>query len=77
MYQYLVQRKWLQFLVGSQGAHQRFLMKFYSSDASALKIDVLKSIHYQKVITLIVIVKQGIFFSGMTGLVGRSKFSSC
>lgn len=73
MHQYLVHRK-LQFLVGSWGAHQRFLMNFY--DASALKIVVLKCTHYQKVMTLIVTVKQGIFFSDMTSLVDRSKFSS-
>jgi len=33
----LVWWMWLQFLVSSQGVHQRFLMMFYSSRASSLK----------------------------------------
>jgi len=43
----LFQWKWLQFL-SSQGAHQRFLVKFYSSHASSLTIIVYKCTYYQK-----------------------------
>lgn len=42
MYQYLVCWKSLQFLMSSQGAHERFLMKYFSSCTSFLKIIVHK-----------------------------------
>ena len=44
----LVQWKRVQFLLSSQGAHQRFLMKYYSSCASYLKIFSHKHTYCQK-----------------------------
>jgi len=45
---YMVQCQWLQFLVSSQGVHQRLSMKFYSSCASFLKTLVHKCMYCQK-----------------------------
>ena len=43
------QWKWLKFLVSSQGVHQRFLMKYYSSCALSLTIIVHKCTYTQKI----------------------------
>jgi len=51
MHQYLFWCQWLQFLVSSQSVHQRFLIKFYSSCASSLKVAVHNHAYCLKVMT--------------------------
>ena len=49
----LVQRQWLQLLVSSQCARQRFLMNFYSSCPTSMQIFVHKCMYCQKAMTWI------------------------